>query len=747
MPQVPYNPVPGVRDLGRPIYPGTGAGPISVHTPDIGPDAFGYQIGTALEHFGTVTQQTGQELFGRAEAFKKLDNSNDANTAAIDAANDQTKLFESLKEKEGKNAVDAFTGFNDKLEEIRQAHRPKGSLDAQREYDQLTRTQQSRLFANGASYAGSQHKAWTDGVGKAKMTYDINNVSLMPQDVAQIDKMLDAVKQSTESFYGGAVGTDGKGWDPDSIAEEVKKNQSTALSFALEKLGRVDATTAMTYLKKYQQTGQLSKDDVARTEERIRNPGYQQLTRGIMADATTGRLPNLGQHKVSIERARDAIGQIESDNDYSSHPNLVSYPKGHPEGCRSLGRYQVMDCFLGDYLKEAGMDKMTPEEFLKNPGKQDELFTKVFQQRMDKYGNFDDAASSWLSGVSRKQAMAEGRRDLLGTDANKYLGKAHARLWATAGANERSAAAQEKGQQLDPDNDFPLLPQYLDQAVQRQNAIQEQKKKEINYDNYSTVLATVNKVDQDGKYEQNFDHMMADPAVARAWNNITDKQRENIMNHLHANIDRGYEETEAKRARYKVLDGMLDTAEGKSKFQNEVDLTEEKLPNKYTDALMKKFKANKTRWGQDEPTVAHINQAYGSIMQSAGISRTKTPDDYYSFLSAVQGAWDAHTEQYGKPPSPQEKQMIGAQLLQERASRGLSGYFWGKEKMFQVIPDDDKERIINELRVQYKGAEPQEHQVERAYFTDLFNKMFQLEKGKGDRTVSAPPAPAVPVSR
>lgn len=749
MPNVPYNPVPGVRDLGRPIYPGTGAGPIHVSTPDIGPEAFGYGVGAALSHFGTVAESTGGELFSRAEAFKKLDNSNDANNAAIDTEKAQTELMEQLKMKEGKNAVDAYKDFPDQLETIRQQHRARlTNPDAQREFDNITRNNQNRMFAQGASYAGTQHKTWTDATNKAGLANAMDNVSLLPADRAQFDNMLAEVEKKDREFYGTAVDGEGKGWSEEALQAKIKEDKSTAINFALKKLGRVDPTTAISYLKKFQTDGMIQPGDVADAENAIKNPhGYQTLTRGTMADIETGRVDYFGQHKVSIERARDAIGGYESDNNYKSHPSLVSYPKGHPEGCRSLGRYQVMDCFLNDYLKEAGMEKMTPEEFLNSQAAQDQLFTKVFQQRMDKFGNFDDAASSWLTGRSAAEGRASGAKDALGTGVDRYLANTHARLAHSASAVELNDAVQQHGKVLDPNGDFPLLPTYLEDAAKHMVEHNNQVKREINYDNWSTVLSSVNKVDQDGKLQQNWDKLMSDPAVARAWPKLTDPQRQNIMDHLRVNIDRGYEETEAKKKRYDELNGMLDTAEGKSKFQSEVDLTAEKLPNKWADALMKKFHANKARWGQDEPTVRHINEAYGPLMQSAGISRTKTPDDYYSFLSAVQGAWDAHTEQYGKPPSPQEKQAIGAQILQEKAARGLSGYFGGKERMFQVIPDEYKDQIEKELTVQY-GAPPDQHQIERAYFNQLYNALFQQARGKTDKAVQAvSPGPVVPASK
>lgn len=743
MPQVPYKPVPGVRDLGRPIYPGTGGGPIHVTTPELGPDVFGANVGRAMEHFGTVSEQTGQELFARAEAFKKLDNSNDATNAAIDADKDQTVLMEELKKKEGKDAVDAYEGFDDKLEQIRQAHRAKlKSPDAQREYDQMTRTTQNRMFASGASYAGTQHKAWTDATNKAKTAQSINNVSFMPHEVQNIDKMLADVEADTRQTYSGVDGQ-GKGWPQEEVDLAVRRNKSTAIGKALGNLGDVDPTTASLYLKKY--WDQMEPEDRDFADKKIQNGANHALPRGVMADITTGRDMSILDKKVPIERMRDAMGFRESSNNYLSHPE-VQTAHGRP-----LGRYQVMEGFLQDYLKRAGMKSMTPEEFLHDPGAQDLLFTRVFQKLMDDTGSAKEAASAWFTGGSYARARASGVKDAFGTKIDSYLAPVAARLAKTAGPEELSALAQKKGQELDPNGEYPLLPHFLDEAAKSQSAINNQLKKEINFDNWSTALRAVATPDKDGKYMQTWDDLWRDPAVKRAWDGLSEGQQQNLRTRLQENIKKGYELTPEKEERYKVLDGMLNTAAGKAKFMDEVDLTAEHLPNNMTLRLMDKAKEARGKWGQDEPSTRHINEAYGPLMNSAGIK--KNTDEYWSFISAVQGAWDAHQEQYGKPMSPQEKQAVGAQILQEKAGwfkQHTFGLLGSSERMYQHIPDEYREQITKELTAQY-GAEPNQHQIERAYFTQLYNAMFQQSRGKGDRAVqrtSPEPKPeAVPVSK
>ena len=731
MPNVPYQPIPEIQRFGRTITPGTGAGAIHVDTPRFSPEQFGGQVGQALQHFGTVSEETGQELFNRAEAFKKLDNSNDATNAAIDAEKSQTELLNQLKQKEGKNAVDAYDGFDDQLEAIRQAHRARlTNPDAQHEFDIMSRNSQNRLFAQGASYAGTQHRAWTDATNKTAVATAAKNVSLMPTERATIDSRMDDLATTVKQQYADA------GLSDDAMAQHVHLDQSTALRGAFERLAQVDPTTAGRLLKSYQD--KMEQDDWDAAKQKIDGYYNQVVPRGIVADLMAGRNYSLGDVKVPIERARNAIGGYESDNKYNGKPGPLT-AHGH-----ALGRYQVMEEFLPDYLKEAGMAPMTAQEFLNNPGAQDELFTKVFQKRMDQYGSFNEAASRWFTGKSIDEARAKGRHDVFGTNVDRYLANTNARLATTASPIEMTAAGQVQGQKLDPNGEHPLLPQFLDHAIRTQLDINAQKKREMAQEFRDQILHATSTPDKDGRYLQTVDELWADPANKRAWDNLSQPEQTNILARMHNNIVKGYELTPEKEARFMQLKGMLATADGKAKFQD-IDLTAEHLPNNLTLQLMQKFHEVKAQWGQDEPSTTHINQAYGTLLNSAGIK--KNSDEYYQFVGAAQGAWDAYYEQYKKPPDAQTKAAIGAQLLQEHAASGLSRFWGGKDVMYQTIPDEYREQITKDLTSQY-GATPQESQIRREYFTQLYNAMFQEGKGKGDRAAAtAPVGPAAPASR
>jgi len=731
VPSVPYNPVPGVRDLGRPVYPGTGAGRISVETPAIGPEAFGAGVGAALSHFGTVAEGTGSELFSRAEQFRKLDNSNDAVNASLGSNKAQDQLFEQLKMNEGKNAVEAYKTFGDQLEEIRQRFRATlKNPDAQREFDILSKQNVNRLSAQGASYAGTQHKVWTDATNKASLANTMRNVSLQPENIPHLDDMKKELDAQIEQTYGGAVGDDGKGWSQEAIDAKKHEAWSDALSGAAIQLARTDPTTAERILEERRQSGEIENDGYAKAMDSIRVYKRDVLSRGIVENLRNGTDTRLGDRKVSLERARNAIGGYESSNNYF----IKDGPDG-PHG-HAIGRYQVMSDFLQEYLRKAGMPPMTEAEFKASPKAQDELFEKSFMKLQDEFGSFNEAASRWLSGGSVAHGMATGVHDQLGTNVRRYLVQTNARLATTASPVEFDEAAQELGMKLNPND--ALFPQYLEAKVKTAIATNNRQQRQAVQDADHQILHAISTPGPDGELVGDMDKLMADPANRRAWMQMDEQHRAEYLRRLNANATQGFQNTPQREQRFIELMGQLQTAEGRSKFQD-VDLSAEKLTNPQTVALIKRWRENKSK-ASDEPNVARIKAAYPDIMDALGIRRQPGHEDakFWRFVEEAQGAWDAHTEQYGKPPNEQEKQLIGAAL----ARKTYEG-FWGKTYAYQDIPKEDIDRITKEMTADNRGIPPHIRQVEREFARRAWSEVWQQQRGPKEPTVRV----EVPVSK
>jgi hypothetical protein len=64
-----------------------------------------------------------------------------------------------------------------------------------------------------------------------------------------------------------------------------------------------------------------------------------------------------------------------------------------------------------EWTKDVLGVEMTPQQFLDSPEAQEAVFRQKAQELWDKYGNPEDVASVWHSGVPRTQAIARHRHD------------------------------------------------------------------------------------------------------------------------------------------------------------------------------------------------------------------------------------------------------------------------------------------------------------------------------------------------
>jgi hypothetical protein len=125
---------------------------------------------------------------------------------------------------------------------------------------------------------------------------------------------------------------------------------------------------------------------------------------------------------TEVERVADAIGEFESEGDYSAKGPVVK--SGAYKGDRAIGKYQVMGKNVPSWTKEALGFAMTADEFAESPEAQD----AVAEYRMGKllaqgYG-LEDVASIWFTGSPL--AQGSGKKDDLGTTGDEYVKKVRA---------------------------------------------------------------------------------------------------------------------------------------------------------------------------------------------------------------------------------------------------------------------------------------------------------------------------------
>lgn len=100
-------------------------------------------------------------------------------------------------------------------------------------------------------------------------------------------------------------------------------------------------------------------------------------------------------------------------------------------GHRAYGKHQVMDFNIGPWTQEVLGRPLTPQQFLNDKNAQDAVFNAKFGQYVQKYGNPQDAASTWFTG--RPLSQGGSRRDILGTSGHGYVNKFNAALGAPGG--------------------------------------------------------------------------------------------------------------------------------------------------------------------------------------------------------------------------------------------------------------------------------------------------------------------------
>jgi hypothetical protein len=178
MARIPYTPYPTVQPTE-----GTGAGPISVRTPEIPVTAFGGAVGAALSRLGTVSEQAGNELFQRAEAIQQLHNHTEAEQADAQYMMKAGEMHAKFSALQGQDAVNAYPGYVKDLQDARKSIRDGLSNDmARRLYDGSSLSTMGRTVFNGAGHAATQQKDWAKGTAKAQMDLDAKTVTDDPMN-------------------------------------------------------------------------------------------------------------------------------------------------------------------------------------------------------------------------------------------------------------------------------------------------------------------------------------------------------------------------------------------------------------------------------------------------------------------------------------------------------------------------------------------------------------------------------------
>lgn len=696
MARVPYSAVPEVSPTMRGIPTARLDTPVA---------AFGGASAEATRGLGRAMEGAGNELFTRALAMQQMANTTEANDATTNFMIESGKLHADFGSLRGKAAVDAYPKYQSDLQDLqRKIGSGLSNPMSQRLYNQESRSTMARTIFNGAGHAASENKQWALGSSKARVQALGDQAQSLGQDDVGFQRTIQQI-QNEVSQQGQLLG-----WDKDQTDQEMARRISNQHILRIEGLARTNPASAQKMLDKSLADGAIRGEEQSKVvdfvQTRMRSTGARLAANQIRSGADN----YWGSQAVPIARAKAAIGGYESGNDYSK----VGPSTAHG---RALGRYQVMEEFLPDYLRRAGLGSMTPEQFLKDPKAQDAIFEAAFGGDMQKYGSFNEAASRWFTGRSVADAKAAGAKDVLGTKVDDYLRNTNAILARETPLADKVARGRELAKQQSPDD--PLFGDYVQQRVEADHS--QDMRVRIN-DEYSNrqVLADALMGGKTGKLPTNLDELFANnPDAEQAWTNLPATRRQSFMRAMAQNAKGEVTWTDEGLRRYQTLKGMAAT--NPTDFLD-TDVISEHLPNSAKRELINLQGRLKDK-AEGDPRVRHALEMLGPTLQAAGIS-AKDRDDYFKFVGTLQDALEGFSQENKRPPKADEIRTIGNRLLQQQVYS--PGMLWdSKDSLFRFpVPSDADEAIRKDPAWTSLGITPTDEQVQRIYVRSQYQKLY-----------------------
>jgi len=671
-------------------------------------EAFGAGFGRALE-------KAGDEIFQRAVAIQQINNQTMASDAATNFIENSAKLRADYLNSRGSNAVNGLDSHLKAIRELQEQHGQGLNPAALRQYDNETRRVVAWNMMSAATHAASEGKqnALTSIASKRQALHD-QLKSIPDNDPLYNDTIeeLHSLEQSESAL---------RGYDPEVAEQRFNSERSKLASDRAIALARTDPVRATKMSRRDIDGGVIIGDDIAKTQQSVRHEMDSTGARLISNDILSGASPVLGSGTVTMDQAKMAIGSYESGNDY----NAIGPQTKHG---RALGKYQVMEEYLPEFLKEAGMPAMTGDAFLHNPAAQEQLFEFKFGKYMKDYGSFNEAASRWFTGKSVAEAQASGAKDIFGTDVNRYLQKTNAYL---AGSTPLKALLAKADTMAVGQSDDPLFRDYVRDRVTTDYNKARAVERDDTWRNNNAIAGVLTGIDTpDNKVPTTVEEFRASPQGDAAWLNADNVHRAKILKALMQNSkgDRGF--TEASFRTYMTYRGMAisDDPEDRRKFleMDKDDIISLPIPFSARASLINEQRRLKEK-SEADPRVTHAM----SILRDAGllsgiVDKKIDEDDYHLFTALIQNALETFQNQYKTPAKQKDIIEMGKALLYRKVTDHWYGQSEEEPAYRQPPPDDEREKIIERLKAQ--GFPPTELLIQGEWARSIYMAVINPQK-------------------
>lgn len=694
MPQVPFSGVPSVapQQASTPRY-----------SADVNASMFGGAVADATRNLGKSIEGAGDELFKRGLAMQDLYNHSEAQQADADYMEKAGKLHADFSSLAGKQAVDAYPGFIQSLKDARKETGEGLSNDMSRKlFDSQSLSTMGRSIFNGAGHAATENKKYALGASAARVSSISNQTLSQPNDEnAFQDGMQDA---EDEVRAQGQLA----GQSPEAIEEAVSNTKSALWGQRITGLAKQQPLAAGKMLDDGVKSGEIRGEDIGKLTNLVQSARNTTGARMISSTVSSGQGMRWGAGTVDIKQAADAIGQIESGGNYST----IGVQTSHG---RALGKYQVMEEFLPDYLKRAGLPVVDAKTFLADRSMQDQVFSANFSAYMKQTGSANDAASMWLTG--KPLAEAGNVKDALGTNAQTYVANFNKALAKNAPLSAKVDMGTRLAAEQAPDD--PLFPDMVRDRISADHNRVVQIKRDDQYTARQTIETGLMGKD-DGKLPTTVEELRAsDPSVDAAWDRLEPAAQRRYMGVLARNAKGDHAWTDEGLRQYQQIKGQaqVDPA-GFLDF----DVVGTDLPNSAKRELINLQGRLKGK-AEGDPRVQRALNILKPDMQAAGID-PKDKDTYYQFTGALSDQLATFADENKRPPKIDEVKLIGSRLMQ---SQKTPGFLWGTNDTptYSVpVPRDEAEKIKADPAWTKLAITPTDAQIQRIYTRKLYNDLY-----------------------
>jgi hypothetical protein len=705
MPKVPYDAVPDIA----PQSPG--APQLRINAAHATGQEFGALEGEALSSLGRVVEGAGNEVFSRAMAMQELKNQTEAKEADTTYMEKAGLLHAEYNSLQGKTAVEAYPKYIEDLKKTRTEIRDGMSNDASRKlYDSGSLPTMGRTIFNGAGHAAAQNKSWAIGASNARIEALGDQALSSPKDDVGFKRMVESSKAEVAQL------AQLHGWGDEQKAQETSNRISDLWSKRIDGLVKQSPQAAKKMLDEAIKGGSIRGEAVGKLTDRVNQSMYTVGARNISSQVHSGTDLYWGSKPVPIQSAKAAIAGVER-----AGYQTMGVETRHG---RALGKYQVMEEYLPGYLKAAGMDPMTPKEFLADAEAQETLFEKNFSQLMGKYGNFNDAASMWFSG--KPLAEAGNRSDRVpgvykGMTVPEYVTRANKYLAEGMPLRDKVERGASLAREAAPD--APLMEDYTRQRIESDSSQFQRIKLNDQYQNKQTIESAL-MGGEDGGLPTTLDELREKgPAVERAWNDLEPSVQRRYLGILAKNAKGDTIQWNEKRLNdYQRLKGMA--AANPAEFLEE-DIVNSDLPmSTRRELISQQIKLRGKAEGDPQ-----VRKAMGKLLPILGpadlATRTQQNKDRYDqFVGALQDAIVDFQSDKKKPPDGEDLQKIGSRLLTNMVVPRFWGMYNSSVPVFEMqVPDEAAAKIKTTIK-DALGVEPTPQQIQRAYSRELYKRLY-----------------------